>query len=848
MANVDDFNERKLPHLSIDSFRAVQRYTPPRRRIEPQPIRDNYAAHSQALLDQLAVAFGLLPPLGQDPRLDIPGLAKGTVIEVATLPLTEGSRSVARKFPQDLDYPAQGIAQLTTSRREDRTETALLFVPDTARGYLRDRISTYGRDPGNARRTGLAEFEVIETISPTDGASLFVGQVDQGSPTAIWWEIWVSGDTQRADRVLELAQGQGFDVHPSRLQFPDTTVVFVHGTATAIAAFADKVPGAISQIGSAAATASLFLDRGAAGTDQHDWVAHLADRLVVSGEGAPVVCVLDTGIAAAHPLIAPGLKGAWAYVDQWGSDDHYPHGGHGTGVAGLALIGDLDDALNQAGPFRLTHDIESMKVLPPQGFPANHPSAFGTITQGAVAKVELERPHQARTFCMAISATDFHASAPSSWSGAIDQIASGSMPGETNEHASAANSPKRLFLVATGNVHGGQLANVTQVHSIEDPAQSWNAISIGGFTRKASVPDPPPVFTPVAVENDRSPFSLGSRSLPNDLTPIKPELLFEAGNMLADETGYCDWNETVALVAPGSDITAMPLAPFWATSAAVGMAGQFFGELQARLPNIWPETHRALAIDSAQWPTPIRKRLIGTGAHWKTNTKAEKQKILREVGYGVPDIRRAVQSSRNDVSLIAQSTIQPFRLAEDGRSALFNEINYYELPWPSAALQALESQVVTMKACLSYFVEPNLNGKAATRPTTYRSFGLRFAFKKRTESSEAFQARINSAQEDESRVAASEADYWLLGSKAIQAGSLHCDLWRGYAVDLAGHDAVAVYPVTGWWKTHIGQRRANDLARYALVISIHAPGLPVDLYTEISNKIAAKVRVSIDVA
>ena len=34
-----------------------------------------------------------------------------------------------------------------------------------------------------------------------------------------------------------------------------------------------------------------------------------------------------------------------------------------------------------------------------------------------------------------------------------------------------------------------------------------------------------------------------------------------------------------------------------------------------------------------------------------------------------------------------------------------------------------------MKVTLSYFIEPNLTGKAATRPDTYRSFGLRFAMK-----------------------------------------------------------------------------------------------------------------------
>src|SRR3712207_7795828 len=32
------------------------------------------------------------------------------------------------------------------------------------------------------------------------------------------------------------------------------------------------------------------------------------------------------------------------------------------------------------------------------------------------------------------------------------------------------------------------------------------------------------------------------------------------------------------------------------------------------------------------------------------------------------------------------------------------------------------------------------------------------------------------------------------------AGSIHADIWEGTAADLANRGAIAVYPVTGWWK------------------------------------------------
>ncbi|CEG09834.1 hypothetical protein BN961_03266 [Afipia felis] len=391
------------------------------------------------------------------------------------------------------------------------------------------------------------------------------------------------------------------------------------------------------------------------------------------------------------------------------------------------------------------------------------------------------------------------------------------------------------------------MVDVVPSQPLEDPAQSWNVLTVGGFTRKERPPVPPPNLEPVVPANYRSPFSRGSQSLPVDLTPIKPEVLFEAGNMLSDASGFCGWGPSVSLLAPGSDATAEPLVPFWATSAAVGVAGNFIGRLQAALPARWPETHRALTVDSAQWPQPIRKKLIGSGASWKSGSKAEKQQVLREMGYGVPNIERAILSASNDVTLIAEAEIQPFAFGADGRSGVFNEMHFYDLPWPRRALEQLENESVMMKVTLSYFIEPNLTGKAATRPDTYRSFGLRFDMKKRTETDARFKSRISASQAKDGTESQGEKSYWLLGPKAVQAGSLHCDLWRGPAIELAGHDAIAVYPVGGWWKSHVGQKRVADKGRYSLTISISAPGQAVDLYSEIANLVEVKeLEVTVD--
>ena len=846
MAEPDEFGARAVPHVLINKFRETAPYEYPARKQKRKPLRDDYSAHAATLLEQMAGALGNIPAAGADTRLFLQGLKLGSVVEISTLAPAEGSRTKATKIPSALEFPAQDIAILRSQRNDDRTERALIFVPDDARGFLQNRIAAYGSgNLGNRPRPDVNRFEVLEQFRAASGESLFVGDVDFGSLTLVWWELWirqVSGaGPQFADRVANAAAIANFDVHPDRLSFPDTTVIFVHGAAPALVTFASRVRGAISEIRRATGTIAPFLTRnGTGGVGPGDWVGELARRVTYPAADVPAVCLLDTGVNAGHPLLAPAVHGHWAYDQAWGADDHAPDGGHGTALASFALYGDLEPLMNGAQQVVLAHAVESMKLLPPNGFPATQPPSYGIVTQGAVSLVETERPNVGRTYCVAVSTTDFPSSQPSSWSGAVDQIAAGSMVGDAAEGIPASEKPKRLMLVATGNMQGGMLDVVKKCQPLEDPAQSWNALSIGGFTRKEEEPAPPPALTPVVLANNRSPFSRGSNSLPDDLTPLKPEVLFEAGNMMSDNTGFCGWHPAVSLLAAGSDVVGEPLVPFWATSAAVGMAGNFMGRLQAALPDHWPETLRALTLDAAQWPQPIRKLLIGRGAHWKTGPKGQKQAILREVGFGVPELERAILSARNDFTMIAEAEIQPFALGADGHSAVFNELHFYALPWPKVVLEQLENEIVTMKVTLSYFVEPNLSGKAVTRPDTYRSFGLRFAMKNRNETRAKFRSRVSANQEKDRNESEGEASFWLLGPRAVQAGSIHCDVWRGHAVDLASHDCLAIYPVGGWWKSHVGQGRVTEKGRYSLVISISAPGQAVNLHAEVASLVEAK--------
>jgi hypothetical protein len=74
-----------------------------------------------------------------------------------------------------LEFPTQDVVVLRSERNDDRTESALLFVPDDARDFLRGRITDYGREPGNQRRPDVERFEAVETVRATEVRSLFTG-------------------------------------------------------------------------------------------------------------------------------------------------------------------------------------------------------------------------------------------------------------------------------------------------------------------------------------------------------------------------------------------------------------------------------------------------------------------------------------------------------------------------------------------------------------------------------------------------------------------------------------------------------------------------------------------------
>ena len=56
--------------------------------------------------------------------------------------------------------------------------------------------------------------------------------------------------------------------------------------------------------------------------------------------------------------------------------------------------------------------------------------------------------------------------------------------------------------------------------------------------------------------------------------------------------------------------------------------------------------------------------------------------------------------------------------------------------------------------------------------------------------------------------------------------------------ELAARHALAVYPVTGWWKTRSPKKRFDSEARYALIMTLKSLDKDIDLHAEFDTAIA----------
>ena len=399
----------------------------------------------------------------------------------------------------------------------------------------------------------------------------------------------------------------------------------------------------------------------------------------------------------------------------------------------------------------------------------------------------------------------------------------------------------RLIIVAAGTINDSN-AWVTYPDSnatdgIHDPGQAWNVLTIGACTALVTITEPDTgAYAPVAPAGG---FSTTSVTWQRHW-PLKPDVVFEGGNAGVDPVSATAMPSLSLLTTHHRPIERL-LTTFNGTSAASALAARMATQLMAQYPGLRPETIRGLMVHSAEWTPAMRATFLPTG---RGPNKGDYSSLIRHCGFGVPDLDTALWTLANSVTLVVEDQLHPFQ-REGSKNPKLRDMHLHRLPWPLDELEALGTAEVELRVTVSYFIQPNPSARGVRSRYRYESHGLRFDVKRPGESEGDFRARINVLARDEDEGTHSSADDagWLIGPNHRHRGSLHADIWRGTAAELASRGVLAVYPTTGWWKTRPTLGRYEQLARYSLLVSIRAPEVDVDLYTPIANSIGVPVEV-----
>ncbi|MGH3302353.1 MAG: S8 family peptidase [Streptosporangiaceae bacterium] len=816
-----------------------------------RPVEDR-AGHGRGRLGELQAAFSSVDEARDEQLTEEELHALGTIItlegddpayplKLDTLQQLTSHRDPQRKRPRWLL-----LSVLPADPRAGTPERATVWVSDEYRAKFLQLFEDYlaKESPTGKPRNN----ELVANIARIRSAILLDLWQSDGTPPTLektWWEVWLRPSDNGPSLLRRFAEANGLGVSDRLFRLVDRDVMWVECTWAQL----EVLP--FTAVPVAEIRRPEFIDsiEDLTPEEQAEYVDDLAKRLEPADELQPAVCHLDSGVARTHILLSGSLaaQDLHTVVGVSGFDQD----GHGTKMAGVALLGDeMDRHLVSSDQVHLRHRLESVRILPTKAEQPHDPLAYGDVTAQAVSLPEITATRR-RTFCMPVSTTSDtpgNPGQPTLWSATVDALAVGASVVRDGSDLRLLAPPDagtaRLLVVSAGNVDtfvADHLAE-SDTAAIRDPGQAWNALTVGAYTDLTTLPTDPAYegWSAVAQQGDLSPHSRTSLPFGPRPWPIKPDIVMEGGNVLYDGASMFEPSHAALSLRTTGHTNDQALTSANATSAAAAQAARLAALVMATYPEYWPETVRALLVHAAEW-TPVMRSEIDQG---RQQSLQAQQMLLRRYGWGVPSEERVLFSSDQAVTLVVQDEFTPF----DGDEFKVPSFRLHDLPWPREVLQDLGAASVSLRVTLSYFIEPTASRRGWRQRYSYASHGLRFELQDPLESEAQFVQRVNRVARTEEaggRPAGGQVS-WLVGPNQRNYGSLHQDIWETSGAELASTGKLAVYPVGGWWKNNKTRERVDHSVRYALAISLTTEETDVDLYTPVANLLHIPIEIPIE--
>lgn len=523
---------------------------------------------------------------------------------------------------------------------------------------------------------------------------------------------------------------------------------------------------------------------------------------------APQVCVIDSGIIEGHPLLEGAIVSARskAYPARLGSPVPAPKttaARHGTGVAGVALYGDVARCVTSK-QFEPAAALINARILDDE-------AALDPERMPYVRDIVEELSTTCRIFNLSLG-LDPAGAALSPYAADLDALA---------------RERDAVIIVSAGNEHPeGKYPKPSQLpphpeHLLEEgltvrqPAEALNVLTIGSITTSNDPHPGHPGIRGAAGKRSASPFTRAG-ALRN---VIKPDLVEEGGD-LAIDTQLDRWTANAGLRIPTTGPEYATGGKLLTYTDGTSVAAPRVANLVARLLTAMPEAPanlvRALLVNSASYPE---------GA--QNYTKEQK---LRLCGFGVPDLDRASHCTDSRATLFFTGEIA------------IDAVHVFDIPVPDELSTGKGKKRITVTVAY----DPPVSALEQVRPA-----GINLTWKvakadvddKVIEAALAAEAEaelVGSAGGDEAKTKKKVFETGTIARRAQQRGTVQKNIFE-WTKKVTGNTWRLALTAKATRPAH-----ANDKQRYAVVVTIEHATDQVAVYQAIRARLpAGRVRVRV---
>ncbi|MGI0494628.1 S8 family peptidase [Alkalinema pantanalense CENA528] len=551
------------------------------------------------------------------------------------------------------------------------------------------------------------------------------------------------------------------------------------------------------------------------------------------------ILVVDSGVRQGHPLIAPALGEAEVFPDsarefiKGGSDDgDEKTGGHGTGVSGIAIYGDVSQSVKNR-LFQPTAWLFSARVTDHN----NEYDPDSLLENQLDDAIQYFTQNYGNCKVINISLGDSRLAFR-------DGQKQFRLAAKIDEIAYQLQHKNLVFVISAGNLpyeagSGERLRTdypnylINEEARIIEPATSAIALTVGSLSLGSGslqYPEDAQRNVIARVQGYPSPFTRCGFGVDG---MIKPELVDFGGDLVVDGSRVISNEPGASILTLAKNYAGSMFRAYCGTSFAAPRVANMAAQLFTQFPNATSNLIRALIINSATLPAEIPLVLQG-------DDTAQARERLRIYGYGQPNLFRAKYSAENYVVLL-----------EDDAQIPVGSFQIFEIPpLPEEYLRTEGTRILSISLAFDPPTRP-------TRGDSYLGVTMEFNLFKNLDKESIIGAFVKASKETSTEE--------LTEISLDQLKQQHPG--KGITVDLSpgsrlrnkgclqrgqvkissrarGFDQQPLYLVLSCTRKWAKQGEF-DMQRYALVVSINHSNPEVDLYNQLKLKtqIAQRIRI-----